>query len=67
MKPSMPKKVELDEAGKAMASITGNGVKDPLCSMTVDPNATSHRHTCQGHSYSIFALRAAKANLLLTQ
>jgi Cu+-exporting ATPase len=51
MEPSMQKKVELDKAGKTMTAITGSGVKDPVCGMTVDPNATSHHDSYQGRSY----------------
>jgi YHS domain-containing protein len=51
MEPSVQKEVELDKAGKAMTATTDSGVKDPVCGMTVDPNATSHRHTYQGRSY----------------
>jgi Cu+-exporting ATPase len=47
----MQKKVELDKAGKTMTAITGSGVKDPVCGMTVDPNATSHHDSYQGRSY----------------
>jgi Cu+-exporting ATPase len=28
-----------------------SGVIDPVCGMTVDPHATPHRHTHQGHPY----------------
>src|ERR1035438_6569934 len=51
MELSVPKEVQLDKAGKPMTATTGSGVKDPVCGMTVDPNATSHRHTYQGRSY----------------
>jgi Cu+-exporting ATPase len=35
---------------------TGDGrqaasARDPVCGMTVDPHATPHRHTHQGHPY----------------
>jgi Cu+-exporting ATPase len=33
------------------AAGAGQGVIDPVCGMTVDPHATAHRHTHQGHTY----------------
>ncbi len=33
-------------AGKA-----GEGVRDPVCGMTVDPHSTPHRHQHEGHTY----------------
>ena len=37
--------------GHAVAPKTGNGVKDPVCGMTVDPHTTPHRHTHQSRPY----------------
>ena len=37
--------------GHAGTARTGNGVKDPVCGMTVDPHTTTHRHTHQGRPY----------------
>ena len=37
--------------GHAGAAKTDNGVKDPVCGMTVDPHTTAHRHTHQGRPY----------------
>ena len=37
--------------GRAGAAKTDNGVKDPVCGMTVDPHTTPHRHTHQGRPY----------------
>jgi len=51
VEPSMFKEVDLGMAGKAMTATTRSGVKDPVCGMTVDPNATSHRDTYHGRSY----------------
>ena len=31
--------------GQAMAAKTDNGVKDPVCGMTVDPHTTPHRYS----------------------
>src|SRR5665213_790554 len=37
--------------GHAAAPRMVNGVKDPVCGMTVDPRTTPHRHTHQGRPY----------------
>jgi Cu+-exporting ATPase len=36
---------------KHQASRIENGVRDPVCGMTVDPHSTSHRHEHAGHPY----------------
>ncbi|MGE0566101.1 MAG: YHS domain-containing protein, partial [Pseudolabrys sp.] len=33
------------------AADTTKTAVDPVCGMTVDPHATQHRHTHQGHPY----------------
>ena len=37
--------------GHAGAAKPDNGVKDPVCGMTVDPHTTAHRHTHQSRRY----------------
>ncbi len=34
-----------------MDAMTGTGVKDPVCGMTVNPHATPHHHTYKNHPY----------------
>ena len=46
-----PSKHDHSGHGHAGAAKTGNGVKDPVCGMTVDPHTTPHRHTHQGRPY----------------
>src|SRR6185369_12971511 len=37
--------------GHAAAAKPDNGVRDPVCGMTVDPHTTVHRHTHGGRPY----------------
>lgn len=36
---------------------TGSGVTDPVCGMQVDPHATAHRYTYQGHTWYFCSAR----------
>jgi Cu+-exporting ATPase len=40
-----------DGPAEAAASRTGDGVRDPVCGMTVDPHRTSHRQQHAGRTY----------------
>ena len=40
-----------NSGGLAGPTKTDNGVKDPVCGMTVDPHTTPHRHTHQSRPY----------------
>ena len=46
--------------GPAIAAKTGNGVKDPVCGMTVDPHTTLHQYTHQSRPYRRLAERISK-------
>jgi len=42
---------EHDHHRRGTRSQAGDGVKDPVCGMTVDPHSAQHRHTHHGHPY----------------